>query len=152
MCETLRRLRVCSDMRPLLGSPIRTTVRSAYSGATAAGFAETAEAAEAAARGARKRVLAIPIPTAAGARRPDGGEADGEWRTAVASGSVASIGGILACSSRLALSLSLSLSLSRARAALSAFRCGEASGRGKWRRREGGPWMRGKGRVLEGTK
>ena len=60
----MRRLRVCSAMRPLLGSPIRTTVRSATGGASAAGIADTA-AAEAATRGARERAL-----TAGEGRRP----------------------------------------------------------------------------------
>jgi hypothetical protein len=56
--QTLRRLRVCSAMRPLLGSPIRTTVRSATRGdEAAAGLADTAVA-EAAATGATERALA----------------------------------------------------------------------------------------------
>jgi hypothetical protein len=77
---TLRRSRVRSDMRPLLAIPRRTAVRSADSGATAAGLADTAVAA-AAARGARIRV---PAAAAAGEdegqtrRVEDGGEGDGE--------------------------------------------------------------------------
>jgi hypothetical protein len=73
---TLRRLRVCSAMRPLLGSPMRTTVRSADKGAAAAGLVETVVVAEAAARGPRERE-----PAAREGRRrrrsPDGGEGDG---------------------------------------------------------------------------
>lgn len=62
--RTFSRFRVCSAMRPLLGSPIRTTVRSATWGSAAAGIADTA-AVEAAARGARERAL-----TAGEERRP----------------------------------------------------------------------------------
>ena len=69
----MRRLRVCSAMRPLLGSPIRTTVRSATGGASAIGLADTA-AAEAATRGARERAL-----TAGEGRRRKLGCGAGDW-------------------------------------------------------------------------
>lgn len=79
----MRRLRVSSAMRPLLGSPRRTTERSADSGAAAAGLAETAVAA-AAALGASKRVLAAAAAGEGGEvrrrRAEDGGEGDGERR------------------------------------------------------------------------
>jgi hypothetical protein len=71
---TLRRLRVCSAMRPLLGSPMRTTVRSADKGAAAAGLVETVVVAEAAARGPRERE---PAAREGRRRSPDGGEGKG---------------------------------------------------------------------------
>nr|CAB3497159.1 unnamed protein product [Digitaria exilis] len=60
-------------MRPLLGSPIRTTLRSADNGAADAGLVETAVA-EAAAREARERALA-----ARGWRRGKLGGGEGDW-------------------------------------------------------------------------
>jgi hypothetical protein len=69
---TLKRLRVCSAMRP---SPMRTTVRSADKGAaTAAGLVETVVVAEAAARGPRERE---PAAREGRRRSLDGGEGDG---------------------------------------------------------------------------
>nr|CAB3502108.1 unnamed protein product [Digitaria exilis] len=68
-------------MRPLLGSPIRTTLRSADKGtAAAAGFVETAVAEAAAARGARVRALAARGERS---RRLGGGE--GDWAAPPAS-------------------------------------------------------------------
>ena len=87
----MRRLRVCSAMRPLLGSPIRTTVRSATGGASAIGLADTA-AAEAATRGARERAL-----TAGEGRRPRRklGCGAGDWDRGRPVNCAASIAGIL---------------------------------------------------------
>jgi hypothetical protein len=78
-------------MRPLLGSPIRTTVRSATGGASAAGLADTA-AAEAATRGARERAL-----TAGEGRRPRRklGCGAGDWDRGRPVNCAANIAGIL---------------------------------------------------------
>jgi hypothetical protein len=87
----LRRLRVCSAIRPLLGSPIRTTLRSATRGdEAAAGLADTAVA-EAAARGATERALAAGegrMPR----RKLDCGEGDWDrWRTVNFAANIAGI-------------------------------------------------------------
>jgi hypothetical protein len=93
---TLRRSRVRSDMRPLLAIPRRTAVRSAESGATAAGLGETAVAAAAAARGARSLVLAATGEAEGQTRRVgDGGEGDGERRKGAKSRRTPSIGAIV---------------------------------------------------------
>ena len=76
-------------MRPLLGSPIRTTVRSATGGASAIGLADTA-AAEAATRGARERAL-----TAGEGRRRKLGCGAGDWDRGKPVNCAASIAGIL---------------------------------------------------------
>jgi hypothetical protein len=125
---TLRRSRVRSDMRPLLAIPRRTAVRSAESGATAAGLGETAVAAAAAARGARRRVLAATAEAEGQTRRVGDvgeGEGDGERRKGAKSSRVAaSIADIPA------------VRRSTVRGSLSGVssRCGEAS---ELRRREG---------------
>lgn len=88
----MRRLRVCSAMRPLLGSPIRTTVRSSTRGdEAAAGLADTA-AAEAAVRGATERALAASEGRMA-RRKLDCGE--GDWDRERAVNCAANIPGIL---------------------------------------------------------
>jgi hypothetical protein len=133
---TLRRSRVRSDMRPLLAIPSRTAVRSADSGATAAGFAETAVAAAAAARGARRRVPAAAAGEDEGQTRrvEDGGEGDGERRKGAKSSRAPSIADIPA--------------VPRSTTGV-ASRCGEASGCGGGREREGSRWVVG---FWKGTK
>jgi hypothetical protein len=120
---TLRRSRVRSDMRPLLAIPSRTAVRSADSGATAAGFAETAVPAAAAGEdeGQTRRV-------------EDGGEGDGERRKGAKSSRAPSIADIPA--------------VPRSTTGV-ASRCGEASGCGGGREREGSRWVVG---FWKGTK
>jgi hypothetical protein len=132
---TLRRSRVRSDMRPLLAIPSRTAVRSADSGATAAGFAETAVAAAAAARGARRRVPAAAAGEDEGQTRrvEDGGEGDGERRKGAKSSRAPSIADIPAVPRSTTGGLLTGV----------ASRCGEASGCGGGREREGSRWVVG---------